>query len=319
LLDARLSLVPLEKRPVVCKSANARTRATLIFVVGIDGRALRITVKSLLSIFQVTQFPDIVNSLLHEIWDPMLSEEYRAEQRRKLQEFLVNYEAPVDMFQMVQFDNHTLAYPFGSPPNPLRRPDLLDVIALFEPKYDVKIIVALQSLEEGIRYALDRFPSPCESLRNTSEALFPRDGDGCNDINYRARTAEDGMAHLTGQLQLLSREYYRVLWYDDMTGHWPDMGKPLQAYLKLMRWNAMRVMKRIKRLKVNLAQLTQGQKLFLFKMVGAIKTAQWAPILQNEFDLIRFVASDRSYAEEEICVTGPLPSENFPHFQGLQH
>lgn len=324
LLAARLNLVPREQRPVLCKSPNARARSTLIFVAGMDGRALRITVKSLLSVMQVGRFPPEVNALVQEIWDPLLPELHRQQLRGRLHRVLDEHEDPATMYYMLQYEPQgTLAYPFGLPANPLRRPDLVDLIALFEPRFDVKIIVVLQTLDEGVRYAMEVMPSPCQSLLNASSAAAaaaaagpsPKNGLGeenlCSDIGYRGRMAEDAMQHITAQLQVLSREYYRVLWYDDMNARRMVMADALRSYLRLRAGAAKKIVRGIRRSKATLAPVTQAQRLFLFRMVGALKPAQWMPVLQDDVDLARFVSSDKTYQEEELCLgldgkSGPL-------------
>jgi len=299
LLDTRLSRALIVKREVICKKLNSRTRPVLIFVVGIQGRAQRMTVKSMQGLYQIVKLPKTINLLLQDIWDPYLGPNYRQRQRENLVKAIAEFDNPLEMFFMLQLEPlETLPFSFGNPSNPLRRPDVRDIIELFETKFEVKFLVSLQTLDDGVRYAMENFASVCP--KNSS--VNPEGYAECSELHLRGRMTADAMEYITGQLQMISKEYYRVLWYDDMNTNRHTLDRPLQMFLGVRVGAARKIVGGIKKQKPVMASLSPQQKMFLFRLVGAVKTAQWTPILRDDVDLAKFKLVDKSYRIEEVCV-----------------
>ena len=236
-------------RRVLCKDPALASRPVFTFVVGAEGTGHHLVTSAIFNFPGVTSGPIEMEQLFAEIWEPTLNDDMKKEKIARLSGLLQEQanklaktmEVPGAQrpHLVIQRDGDMLSYPFDSPRNPLRRPDLLELVRLVEPLFDLKIIVTARNPLDSIASLIRRGwwgESHCKSEvpRPTRTGLFTESGlGGCSPIGVQARVVEDAMIYIESQLRSVSHDYFRVLRYEEMVARPADFAEPLATFLEV--------------------------------------------------------------------------------------
>jgi len=162
------------------------------------------------------------------MWEPVINEPRREENKKEIQKTLSQiadqaFQEGSPTHFVIQAQNFDMySFPYDDPRNTLRRPDLVDLIDLVEPHFDLRILLTTRNQVDSIvslirrkwwnKEMCERIPVPSQKeILYTNWTLSP-----CGYINTQARVVEDSLTYLASHLSLLSLGYFRSVSYEEL-------------------------------------------------------------------------------------------------------
>lgn len=189
-----------------------------------------------------TVFLRRAEQLFTDFWDPTLSIEYRVKLRGKLLVILQNAfddcvrDAAVPAHNCSHFilagNANFFSYPYDSPRNPLRHPDLLELENMLRDprlkvKYDLKVLVLHRQPFKTVQSGLRRgFVDAEKCAREVNRGKRIQYKGKCDALLFLAREAEMHLTYLNSELGALSAAYFRVIDFSHFltfTGQYVDL------------------------------------------------------------------------------------------------
>eukprot|EP00041_Stephanoeca_diplocostata_P032133 m.1021064 g.1021064 ORF g.1021064 m.1021064 type:complete len:404 (-) comp24094_c0_seq16:2409-3620(-) len=216
---------------VLCKQqpdALAQTFSPrIIFIAGLEGSGHHGFVPMFRDM-NATVFIRRAEQILTDFWDPTLSIAHRLTLRTRLLEILqdaFNDCVATAATSPAQSCSHFVlfgaanffSYPYDSPRNPLRHPDLLELINILEDpsltvRFDLKILVLhrqpFSTVQSNFRR---RFLTAEKCLQEAIRGKRVQYKGPCDALLYLAREAEMHVTFLSAELSAISAEYFRVI------------------------------------------------------------------------------------------------------------
>lgn len=307
-----------EKREVVCKNPDSKGRPIFIFVVGGEGTGHHLVANLVDKFPGVQRLSRHVQQLFAEMWEPAINEERRFTKRQELVTLLkeVSDDAMADkskgthfVIQTSNFDMYS--FPYDEPRNPLRRPDVIDLISLVEPLFDLRILVTTRDPMSSIVSLIRRkwwtlemceqgVPVPTRKVRLYTEGPLGE----CGYIPVQARVVEDALVYINAQMLAVSREYFQTFRYEDFLEDSERFVAPLAKFLGFQPGEiSEHVTSHVQKRKEDYTQmLSEKQRETITSLFSGEKRPHyWKGLERDDWHILNFDASDRRFKEEEIC------------------
>jgi len=286
---------PKQHRIVLCKDPESLLKPTLIFIASLPGDALEMVNRAFLKMASMKKIPAEAADILLELWNPEISNKKSSTLRKRLEEIFAGQNRSEHYILQAPGD-HAFSFPFGN--NYLWRPDLLDLILMAEPFFNVKILVTLQYLEDSLEFALRKWPTACKTMPRSEDPHFRDEAMGkCSSVYLNSKTIELNLIYLTRQLKALSQEYYQVLWFEEVRANHSTTFFPLKKFLGLTNGDTAILLKAVvhggPRIRSGKdLELTVSQRKSLEQMFHSSRPLQWSFLFKDEIDV-------QNYSEEE--------------------
>jgi len=214
-LAMELSL-PKKDQVVLCKANMTSDTSIMVLLAGVDGFGLDQLHNVIRSMKDVSVVPDTLTALLNEFFVPFSDERKRIAQRQAIKDSLLKLStAAAGNRLLVSIGSQgAVGLPLPEQFHPLARPDLVELAALFEPFFNVRMVVVtenpLDHLDHLLRVRSKVCPETPVFVRDP-----PEDADKCSEVAVAARIVEGNLVALSSQLQALTRDFFRVLPFQD--------------------------------------------------------------------------------------------------------
>jgi hypothetical protein len=284
-----------EDTEVICKSPVTSNRPIFIFIVGAEGTGHHLLAGLFSRLPHVFVLPKVHRQYFAEIWEPTLDEERRYEKKQELVSMLTRISRKVNVTHyLVQSPFEMYSFPYDDPRNHLRRPDLIELISIIEPIFDLRVIVTLRDESNSIAslvrrnfWSLDKCQKgvmlPTNPSLYTSWPLGP-----CGYVGLQAKVVEDSLIFMSSQLEVISWKYYRTLYYEDYLAAPLSYVKPLAKFFGYRDWRALlKVTRRyVRPHKEDYTELMSDvQKDLIAKTFSSTRLLQWAYLLRDDLEL----------------------------------
>ena len=317
--------LPIISREVICKPAKTKERPIFVFVAGAEGTGHHLMVNITKSAPDVETLPLVVRQMLAEMWEPIINEERKEKKRAALIAELkwISDDAMeakrngsrtwMPHFLAQKRGWNMFSFPFDNPRNAMRRPDLFDLFSIFEPHFDVRILVMVRNPKDCLISLLRRmyFTLKLCNMGQHEPVFDPRlfseyPLGECGVVPFQARIVEDAFVYLSAQLEVISTEYFRVIDYDAVFSNATSFARPLADFLGLSEPSLARILEtNINEKGMPKEMLTDQQHLLVNSIFTPARALQWSYIMKPDLNILSATNQD-ALAQEEKCLSPVL-------------
>ena len=301
-----------EALEVICKPASTGgTRPVLVFVVGAEGTGHHLVAGILSHLPKVKILDKVIRQYFAEIWEPFLDEERREQKREELRSLLKSAGRTRNVTHfLLQSPFEMFSFPYDDPRNHLRRPDLLELISLVEPYFDLRMLVTLRDPASAIASLVRRnywsqekcqqgVSLPTDSTLYTSWPL----GD-CGFIGYQAKVVEDALVYIASQLEVISQRYYRTIHFEEYLADPVADVRKLSRFIRYQGWQEVGKVtgEHIAPHREDYTQLmTEMQRETIAASFSPTRARQWGYLLREELRLSLVKSASWKIVRKERC------------------
>lgn len=294
LRNTRSLKIVKEEAEVLCKNPVTAHRPVFVFVAGAEGTGHHLFVGLLTRLPHVYVLNKVIRQYFAELWEPTLDEQRRLEKKQELVLLLDKISRrPNTTHFLIQSPFEMYSFPYDDPRNHLRRPDLLELISIVEPIFDLRMVVTLRDEATSIASLVRRdfwSRDKCQQgvVLPTVPQLYTSWPLGeCGYIGLQARVVEDSLVYLSSQLEVISFKYYRTLRYEDYLASPLSYVRPLARFLGYRDWRELQQITRrdVRPHKEDYTQLISGvQRDLVATLFNPARTLQWQYLLSEELE-----------------------------------
>jgi hypothetical protein len=260
----------------------------------VDGPALDHMLGLARSLKGVQDAPESLSALLNEFYVPFIDEKRKLALRQEIKETLAKLRNETLSPRLVLSIGRegALRFPLRRPFHPLHRPDLVDLVSICEPLFDVRILVVTEDPRDSLEYQLRHRPAVCKDLPMSSRELGPEDLR-CSNTFLTTRIVEGSLVALSNQLEALSHIFFRILSFQDAVNDPALVADPFFRFFDFAVTVA-RQHKFVASMKTS-PQTTATKRSEMddtdlqrsvSQILGGIRGAQWPHLMREELNLL---------------------------------
>jgi len=320
---ARVGTTTKKQKVVLCKASPQQDTTVLFLIVGVESPGLRQVFDLVRGFKGVQEAPPDLAALLSQYSSPFIDEKKKAGLRQGIKEVLLKLKTGAAPRIVVSVGPlGAVPFPIGDPFHPLHRPDLLDLLSLFQPAFEVRLLVVADDPLESLAHQLTIHPDPCKGSDSILLPLDVVDSGTCEREMVVARMVETSLVALSTQLQALSRELFTVLDYRSALRDSGAVAEPLLKFLLFEPTEHRRDLVTSTMAKLAASEAARARKLFsghlekrILGVLSGLRQLRWGHLLRKEFSLVRSPEAPDSYLE--TCYAPKMVVNKFYHTKAV--